>query len=709
MGNSIKHNISGCIIGDWQVLNYLGKGYYNCKCTSCGFEKKIQSWSLLHNQSIRCNKHDKNSLDNLIGKKIYEWEVLGKSSEYGKVQCRCSCGKISNVSKSRLLEGRTRSCGHASYGDITGQMFGKLKVIEYDSDKQRWLCQCECGNTEYWRLRDLRNDKRQRCCNQCKHSKLMDLTGKKIGKWTVIDYYCDGKWNTVCKCGRKGIVSGRALRNNESLGCKWCAGKGFIDLTGQKFGRIYVKEYIGNSKYKCICDCGNETIISGGDLRYRKQTQCTKCANNRLEDLTGKKFGHWTALSYSGNGYWECLCDCKNKTISEVHAYTLKHNKSTSCGCNKREKLLNTMLNKYGEVSIAKVNNPREKELIETFINDDRFSNYIKGLKEAPTVYNLTLEFNVTTSVMLKKIHKLNLEDFVAINSGSKYEDEILKYIDEIAPNLRLERHNRTVLNGQEIDIYIPDKKIGIEVNGSYWHSDIFKNRQYHQNKTVEAAKKHISIIHIFEHEWVDNESKIKKLLKQKLVGGTKIYARNTVIKEVDNYAVKELYNNNHLQGAINSQINIACYYNNNIIGAISVSTPRFSTKADYEITRLCWDSEYNVVGGTERLFKHLISSHNVDDIITYCDISKFTGNVYTRLGFSVDVPKPITEPNYIWLYKDSTGYTIYNRYKTQKDKLIKDGLGIYGSTEDEIMRNIGFIKIYDSGNLRLLWRKQQK
>ena len=35
---------------------------------------------------------------------------------------------------------------------------------------------------------------------------------------------------------------------------------------------------------------------------------------------------------------------------------------------------------------------------------------------------------------------------------------------------------------------------------------------------------------------------------------------------------------------------------------------------------------------------------------------------------------------------------------------LIEDGLGIYGDTEDEIMSNMGYIKVYDSGNLRLTW-----
>ena len=48
----------------------------------------------------------------------------------------------------------------------------------------------------------------------------------------------------------------------------------------------------------------------------------------------------------------------------------------------------------------------------------------------------------------------------------------------------------------------------------------------------------------------------------------------------------------------------------------------------------------------------------------------------------------------------------ILNRYQTQKNKLIQEGFGDYGNTEDEIMDNLGYLKIYNSGNLRFRWIK---
>ena len=47
-----------------------------------------------------------------------------------------------------------------------------------------------------------------------------------------------------------------------------------IDLTDQKFGRLTAKEPVGKAKdgslrWRCECECGNETIVTSCDLRKR--------------------------------------------------------------------------------------------------------------------------------------------------------------------------------------------------------------------------------------------------------------------------------------------------------------------------------------------------------------------------------------------------------------------------------------------------------
>ena len=58
----------------------------------------------------------------------------------------------------------------------------------------------------------------------------------------------------------------------------------------------------------------------------------------RFVDLTGKKFGRWTAISYAGGGKWNCVCNCGTEKI--VEGTHLKSGASKSCGCYNHEALI---------------------------------------------------------------------------------------------------------------------------------------------------------------------------------------------------------------------------------------------------------------------------------------------------------------------------------------------------------------------------------
>lgn len=76
--------------------------------------------------------------------------------------CQCDCGNLKSINssnlKTALRTNQNLSCGkcHAQIKDLTGQIFGKLKVLKRDDNyspckdngwKVKWICQCECGNT----------------------------------------------------------------------------------------------------------------------------------------------------------------------------------------------------------------------------------------------------------------------------------------------------------------------------------------------------------------------------------------------------------------------------------------------------------------------------------------------------------------------------------------------------------------------------------
>ena len=63
------------------------------------------------------------------------------------------------------------------------------------------------------------------------------------------------------------------------------------------------------------------------------------------------------------------------------------------------------------------------------------------------------------------------------------------------------------------MDIYIPELKLGIEVNGDYWHSTQKSDKNNQLIKTNLCESKGIRLIHIWESEWRRDKEFIKGLL----------------------------------------------------------------------------------------------------------------------------------------------------------------------------------------------------
>ncbi len=103
--------------------------------------------------------------------------------------------------------------------------------------------------------------------------------------------------------------------NKKRLGC-------LIDLTGKKFGKYKVIKYLGNSKWKCVCSCGGIVIKQGSDLKSGHNKMCIKCrrkygGQKPIRDISGMQFSRWTVLNKisrrnnGGSVLWKCRCKCK--------------------------------------------------------------------------------------------------------------------------------------------------------------------------------------------------------------------------------------------------------------------------------------------------------------------------------------------------------------------------------------------------------------
>ena len=528
--------------------------------------------------------------------------------------------------------------------------------------------------------------------------------GQTFGEWTIIKELGSGKVLCRCSCGTVKINSKYNVVNGRTKSCGCISSKlksqaNFQDLTGKTFNEWTVLKELGNDRILCRCSCGVVKETAKSTVKDGRSKSCGHDVN-MFKDLTGKKIYNWTILKELGYGAVQCRCECGK--VSIIQKATLLNGTSKSCGCLKTSLMQDTLMKKYGDITANRVAKPREKWQIDTLNDKEKLINFIatKYKSNKPTIKDLTEDLDVNESSIGRKIKEYDIYSYISFDTySSSYEKEIVDFIKSIC-NYDVITNSRQVIKPHEIDIYIPEKQIAIEFNGSYWHSDIFKDKKYHQIKSMQCLKQNIRLIHIFEYEWRNTESKekIKQLIYDALVQKKTIYARETEVRTVETEDAKEFLNKYHLQGYTQSSINLGLYYKDELIAIMTFGLPRFDNNADYEIIRLAYKSGYSITGGTNKMFKYFMNNYCKDGntIISYCDLSKFTGNTYLRLGMKLE---SLTEPNYKWF--NPSNLDLLTRYQTMKTKLIDSGLGRAEQTEDDIMYNLNYFKIYNSGNLK--------
>ena len=214
------------------------------------------------------------------------------------------------------------------YVDLTGQKFGKLTVIGRDYSNKKatmWLCLCDCGTKKIVNGYNLKRGLTKSCgCLQKEVTSALfteDLTGKKFGKWFVVERDRDKKngtyWICECECGTIKSVKGSHLKDGFSLSCG-CVLKNFIretklkDLTGKKFGDwnvLYLDEEKTKEKgaaywYCRCCICNRIHSVYGANLRSGKSTCCRNCIKSKQEEfidyfLLNNNFSYKREVSFS--------------------------------------------------------------------------------------------------------------------------------------------------------------------------------------------------------------------------------------------------------------------------------------------------------------------------------------------------------------------------------------------------------------------------
>jgi hypothetical protein len=370
--------------------------------------------------------------------------------------------------------------------------------------------------------------------------------------------------------------------------------------------------------------------------------------------------------------------------VSEIH-----NNKTQLQKEQMRQKSQQTLLEKYG------VNTPSRIGISQSILNildsKEKLSAEISGKTRNEVIKAL----GIAGHTLYLYAKNYDIQDLFIKDVSSEPENEINEYIKSLG--LETEIGNRTILNGKEVDIFIPALNIAIEHNGLYYHGERSgRGKYYHYDKYKMCAEQDITLITIFGDEWQYNQDKVKNRLAHILKKtSTHIYARKCHIEELSTLQVSTFINSYHLQGAIPASINLGLFYEAELVSVMNFSKARFNKKYEYEIIRFC--SSANVVGGASKLFKYFINHYNPNSVLSYSDNRWGHGKVYENLGM-------VKEKETIGFFYSDNNHR-YNRAKFQKHKLVAEGHDP-SLTAKVIMQDKQYDIVWDCGQSLWVWNK---
>lgn len=503
-------------------------------------------------------------------------------------------------------------------------------------------------------------------------------------------------------------------------------------------------------------NCINRVKFKNSTIGYLEYCS-RKCVSSDPDIIKSKEMKSLEKFGTKSPSQSKIVKEKSNKTNLERYGY-----KSAMCLLETQKKSKDTLLRNHG------VNNPSQSiDILQKRINSFKQSNYKETYKKTSLVkygvehpwmnkdiHKKTIDFfytsyrnRINNRINLNKFNFIDFQKGITTNLLFKCNDcgnnfDILPYqfyyrtnngvsictncfpISENASISQIELYNfiienyngevildcKSIIAPYEVDIYLPELKLGFEFNGVWWHSEKFKGENYHLKKYNLSISNEFNLVTIWEDDWVVKRDICESFILNK-IGKTKnkIWARKCIIKEIPYNESKDFLEKNHLQGDCKSSIRIGLYYNDELVTLMTFSKLRLPLQRkevnrrkekNYELTRFCNVINTNVVGGASKLIKYFVNKYTPIQIETYSDNLISNGNLYKTLGFEYS---HTSKPGY-WYVVDGIRE---HRFNWRKQRLIKMGYDI-NKTEEEIMSEMGYYRIYNAGNKKWLYKTPQ-
>ena len=322
---------------------------------------------------------------------------------------------------------------------------------------------------------------------------------------------------------------------------------------------------------------------------------------------------------------------------------------------------------------------------------------------------------NTKTPLILKHVtsgleYRVTYKDFVHKghrgHHPSAAEEEIAEFVRSAGFEVR--RRDRTAIAPMEIDILVASRSLGIEYNGSYYHSDRFRAKGYHAEKAALARSRGVRLIQITDGEWLEKGEIVRSKLAH-LLGATRqrLDARSLAVVTIDPAEAARFFSATHIQGAPRGAFSaIALVREGGSVQACIAlaggsSLGQRGGDGVAEVVRYSTALGTSVRGGFTKLTRAVFRLHGaVRRLVTFADLMWSEGDLYVRAGWALSGR---VAPRYRYVHAPSG--RSYHRTSFTKDKIAEKFPTIYNPalTEREMMDKTNFVRVYDAGKLRFV------
>lgn len=349
-------------------------------------------------------------------------------------------------------------------------------------------------------------------------------------------------------------------------------------------------------------------------------------------------------------------------------------------------KALNTLNKNYG------VDNPMRSDEIKAQHRNNMIDTYgVPNPMQIEEIRARMAEINPFKSraVQERILDKKNLKGI----RSSKDEIELFDYVKSLGYSpLRSKVSNDT--RSYQIDVLVKEKNLGIEYNGTYYHSEWYVSKNYHLDKYNACKNKGMKLLQFFDYEWLNRKEQVKGFIKSALGNNEiKVAGRKTELRIVDKEEAKVFLDNHHILGSCNFSFSIGLYYNNELL-LLTTFGKHHRNKNELILSRLCGKNSVTVQGGLDKICNYV--RNNYGTFYTWIDLRMSNGEGWLKSGWSFVHQLP---PDYFYYHTKKR--TIVSKQSRQK-KLVGTPEGM---TEFQHAEIDGLIKVWDCGKIKLQYK----